>query len=174
MLPAGAGLQRFESVAGYPPRLKIALSRPGLIYGIDLYGIDLAHTRRCGTVRPSLEHPHVTSSSSSGFGRKGRSADYDLRGSAARKLAVESLRNIANVSVSDAGSDVVGPDSDPEVAAIVGLLRGARKPLYVAEVAERLQWDSDRAANALARGGDSGVLAFSKDGDTTMVALTKP
>jgi hypothetical protein len=112
--------------------------------------------------------------SSSGFGRKGRSADYDLRGSAARKLAIESLRNIANVSVSDTGSEVVGPESDPEVAAIVGLLRGAAMPLPVAEVAERLQWNSDKAANALARGGESGVLTFSKDGNTTTVMLIEP
>jgi hypothetical protein len=109
--------------------------------------------------------------SGSGFGRKRKSSDYDLRGSAAQKLAIESLRNIANVNVSDTESEVVGPATDPEIAAIIGVLRGAGTPLTVAEVADRLQWDPDTAANALARGGETGVLAFSKDGDRTTVTL---
>jgi hypothetical protein len=34
-----------------------------------------------------------------------------------------------------------------------------------------LNWDSTKAANALARGGQSGQLSFFSDGDTMKVAL---
>lgn len=112
--------------------------------------------------------------SSSGFGRKSKSGDYDLRGSAARKLAIESLRNIANVNISGSGVEgAVSPETDPELAAIIGVLRGAGTPLAVTEVAERLRWKSDKTANALARGGESGVLRFSTNGETTTVSLAE-
>ena len=111
--------------------------------------------------------------SSSGFGRKGKSLDYDLRGSAAQKLAIESLRNIANVRVRDTGIETAISKGDEELKAIVGLLRDAGTPLPVSEVAERLQWDSGKAADALARGGEIGMLIFSKDGDRTTVALAE-
>ncbi|MDQ2080436.1 hypothetical protein RA307_09610 [Xanthobacteraceae bacterium Astr-EGSB] len=111
--------------------------------------------------------------SRSGFGRKGRSGDYDVRGSAAQKLAIESLRNIANVSVSDVGSAPAPTAMDDELATIAEVLRGAGTALAVAAVAERLGWDSDKTANALARGGQTGVLKFSREGDRTTVALAE-
>jgi hypothetical protein len=106
--------------------------------------------------------------------RWGQSADPTQRGGkAAQKLAIESLRNIANVRVRDTDAEPAGPDTDTELAAIVGVLRGAGTPLAVAEVAERLRWDPDKTASALERGGLSGLLKFSRDGDRTTVALAE-
>ena len=70
--------------------------------------------------------------------RKGKRRNYDVRlGSAARKLAVESVRNVANWGVRD--SDVeAAADTDAELAAIVSVLRNAGTPLAIAEAAEQL------------------------------------
>ncbi len=93
---------------------------------------------------------------------------FDPRGTAAQKMAVESFRNIANTEVREQTSRA---DEDPDVDAIAGLLKGVESPVAVAEVAERLKWDSDRAAGALARGGDRGRLTFVRSGKRTFVGL---
>jgi hypothetical protein len=93
----------------------------------------------------------------------------DPRGTAARRLAVESLINIAGASVGEAPSSAA---NDPEVGAIVELLKSVDRPVAVADVAERLKWDSERAAQALARGGDGGVLTFIRSGASTFVGLS--
>jgi hypothetical protein len=93
---------------------------------------------------------------------------FDPRGTAARKMAVESLRNIANTEVRDATPSA---DEDRDVDAIAELLKGVDSPVAVAELAERLKWDSDRAATALARGGDRGRLTFVRSGGRTFVGL---
>jgi len=92
----------------------------------------------------------------------------DVRGTAARKMAVESFRNIADAKVWESAPS---PEEDPDVDAIAALLKSADRPVAVAEVAERLSWDSDRAANALGRGGDRGRLTFVRSGNRTFVGL---
>jgi hypothetical protein len=61
--------------------------------------------------------------------------------------------------------------ADPEIDAIAELLKGARMPVAVAEVAERLGWDSGRAADALSRGGASSRLTFMSSQGRTFVGL---
>lgn len=100
--------------------------------------------------------------------KKVSSSVYDPRGSAARKMAVESFRNIANTEVRDTAQNS-GEDTDLD--AIAELLKGVDSPVAVAEVAERLNWNSDRAAQALARGGDRGQLTFVRSGSRTFVGL---
>jgi imidazolonepropionase-like amidohydrolase len=92
--------------------------------------------------------------------------DLNVSGSNALRQAIGSTANIANISIGgDARSD------DAELETIVGILRSVHVPLPVAEM---LKWDSAKAADALARGGQRGVLIFSKDGDTTMVTIDQP
>jgi hypothetical protein len=88
-------------------------------------------------------------------------------------MAIESLRNIADVKIREKSSQSDNPE-DPDVERIVDILRDAGASLAVTEIAGRLQWDSDRTANALARGGQSGVLKFTRDQeDRTTVALAQ-
>jgi hypothetical protein len=101
--------------------------------------------------------------------KKGSSSVYDARGTAARKMAIESFKNIANTVVG--GDAVMGPSPDPEVEAIERLLSNATTPVAIAEVAEQLNWDSGRAAEALTRGGDNDRLIFVKSGGRTFVGL---
>ncbi|MEJ2377952.1 MAG: hypothetical protein P8Y71_22060 [Pseudolabrys sp.] len=111
--------------------------------------------------------------SSFGLVNKGKRRDSNARaGSAEQKLAVESVRNVANWGVHEKTGESAA-DTDRELAAIVSVLRNAGTSLAVAEVAKQLQWDSEKTANALARGGEFGVLGFSRDGDWTTVALKK-
>ncbi len=106
---------------------------------------------------------------SGGFGdRKPSSSGYDPRGTATQKMAVESLKNIASFTVGERSSP---PDDDPDVDAISTLLKDAHSPVAIAEVAERLGWDSGHAADALARGGDRGRLTFLRTGGRTFVGL---
>jgi hypothetical protein len=84
-------------------------------------------------------------------------------------MAVESFRNIANTEIAEPTS---GVREDPDVEAIAEVLKNAERPVAVAELAERLSWDSDRAAQALARGGDSGRLTFVRSGNRTFVGLS--
>ena len=107
---------------------------------------------------------------------KSSSSGFDPRGTATQKMAVESFLNIANTTI---GGDVGGgvglrrplPAQDADVDAIIALVEGAKAPLAIAEMADRLRWDSDRAANALERGGDLGRLTFARDGGRTFVGL---
>lgn len=105
------------------------------------------------------------------FGSKKQSSgSLEAGGTAAQKLAVESFKNIANTEI---GALVQGPAAaeDPEVDAIAELLKGASVPVAVAEVAERLGWDSGRAADALSRGATSGRLTFMSSQGRTFVGL---
>jgi hypothetical protein len=103
--------------------------------------------------------------------KKIASSDFGLRGSAARKLAIESLLNIANVYIGgDSSSATV--ISDEEFAPIIEVLRKAKHPVTVGVLAKQLPWDSTKTAEVLARAGQSGLLEFAKDGDTTTVAIS--
>lgn len=96
------------------------------------------------------------------MGKRTSVFQYGTEGTAARKLAIESLQNIANVQL-----------DSPELSAVVGLL--ADHPMAVSDLARRLvSFDSDRLATVLARGGESGLLSFRKEGDDTIVALKDP
>jgi hypothetical protein len=112
----------------------------------------------------------VTSSYVSSKRSKSGYAGFGQQGSAARKVAVDSFQNIANVEISKPATTGSAEDAE-ELKAISGVLHEAAKPLSVAEIAERLAWDSAKAANALARGGQYGLLRFSKVGETTKVEL---
>ena len=108
------------------------------------------------------------------FGSKKRSpGSFDVVGTAAQKLAVESFKNIANTDVSVAvDRDAIGsPAPDPDVEAITALVRNAGAPVAVADVAAQLHWDSGRAAEALSRGGASGRLTFVASAGRTFVGL---
>lgn len=87
----------------------------------------------------------------------------------AQKRAITSVQNVANVFNTSRFDNV---DND-ELAAISELLLAQQTPLTVAEIAEALNWESDRAASALALGGEIGLLRFFKDGDSTRVELSK-
>jgi hypothetical protein len=108
-------------------------------------------------------------------GRRTKSSPYGTRGTAARKLAIESLQNIANVKVGVDALYGTGEDfsaGDPELVEIIALV--SQNAMPVAEVAKSLpSYDSQKVANALARGGKYGILTFSKEGDNTVVALAK-
>jgi len=108
-----------------------------------------------------------------GFGKKSKTSGFSLGGSAARKLAIETTHNIANINIGSTGG---APDpsagDDQDLAAVIELLRQTREPLPVATVAAKLGWDSEKTANALERGGQAGVLAFFRDAEEmTRVAL---
>jgi len=103
--------------------------------------------------------------------KKIKSSDFGLRGSAARKLAIESSLNIANVHIGG-NSSSVKVISDEEFAPIVEVLRKAKLPVRVGVLAKHLPWDSTKTADVLARAGQSGLLEFFKDGDTTTVAIS--
>jgi len=119
--------------------------------------------------------------SSSPGSKKTMSNPYDFHGSAAQRIAVESLKNIANVTIggeprpSKSEGSHTPPETapDPDLDAVVNLLRNARSPLSVADVAGRLQWDSNRAAGTLSRGGGIGRLVFSVVNGRTLVALAE-
>lgn len=98
------------------------------------------------------------------------SVGFGQSGTAAMKLAIQSIQNIANIDIGSTPAADSGQDA-ADLAAISDVLRGAGKPLAVAKVAELLQWDSATAAKAFARGGQSGNLKFSKDGETTLVSV---
>ncbi|HME84080.1 MAG TPA: hypothetical protein VKG91_05890 [Roseiarcus sp.] len=96
-------------------------------------------------------------------GKKSESSASDFRGSAAQRIAVDSLKNIANVTITAI---------KPEVAEIIALLRKSSGALYIYDVADRLGWDSARAANAMSRGAADGQLTFiADDKGQTMVEL---
>jgi hypothetical protein len=101
---------------------------------------------------------------------------FGQQGSAARKVAVDSFQNIANVEIgsSEAVTAAGSVEASEELKTISDVLHEAAKPLAVAEIAERLRWDSAKVANALVRGGQSGALKFSKIGETTLVELSQP
>jgi hypothetical protein len=107
------------------------------------------------------------------FGSKKRSGSFDVGGTAAQKLAVESFKNIANTDVSIAGTDgaIGSPTPDPDVEAITTLVKNAGVPIAVADVAAQLHWDSGRASKALSRGGASGRLTFVASAGRTFVGL---
>ena len=93
-----------------------------------------------------------------------RTSQGSLDKGSARRLAIETTQNIANLKL--------GPSSDhPDIPALTELL--IDQPLPVAQVAKALTWDSERTAEVLARGGEAGLLSFSKRGDTTYVGLFK-
>src|SRR5271165_1666001 len=92
--------------------------------------------------------------SSFSSGKKSNPGASDFRGSAAQRIAVDSFKNIANVTITA---------TDPDVAEIVGFLRKSSGAAYVYKVADRLGWDSTRAANAMSRGAADGQLIFTAD-----------
>jgi hypothetical protein len=100
-------------------------------------------------------------------------------GFAAQKAAIESTHNIANLDfkgVASAGvqdQGAVATARNRDVAAVVEVLRQAATPLSVADAAKQLQWDSQRAANALEWGGQSGALTFFSEGSKTMVTAAR-
>lgn len=97
---------------------------------------------------------------------------FGQSGSAAQKLALDSLQNIANIDIASTGTAT--PDIDAEVEAVGNVLRAAATPLSVAKVAEHLpSWETGRVAKVLARGGQSGMLKFFRDGETTMVDVAR-
>ena len=100
--------------------------------------------------------------------RRLSSGVLDARGTAARKMAIDSFRNIADTTLGPSEADAA---RDRDVDAIVALLKKADQPVAVVEVAERLGWDSDRAAQALSYGGDRGLLTFVRTSPQTLVGL---
>jgi len=105
------------------------------------------------------------------FGSKKQSSgSLGPGGTAAQKLAVESFKNIANTDVGGLVESAAAAE-DVDVDAIALLLKGAGVPVGVAEVAERLGWDSGRAADALSRGAMSGRLTFVSSQGRTFVGL---
>ena len=94
---------------------------------------------------------------------------FGSRGIAAQKLAVDSLQNIANL---DFARPKAASDSSGEAAAISNLLATAAQPMAVADIARDLNWDAVKAAQALVRGAESGLLKFTRDGDETKVELS--
>lgn len=92
----------------------------------------------------------------------------DFRGSAAQRIAVESFKNIANVVIGEVASP---PADEADIAAVVALLQATASPIAIAEVAERLGWDSTRAANALAAGGAAHRLMFFTSDGWTKVGI---
>ena len=92
--------------------------------------------------------------SSFSSGKKPAASAADFRGSAAQRIAVDSFKNIANVTITA---------TDPDVAEIVGFLRKSSGAAHVYDVADRLGWDSTRAANAMSRGAADGQLTFAAD-----------
>ena len=93
-----------------------------------------------------------------------RSSQGSLDKGSARRLAIETTQNIADLKL--------GLSSDhSDIPALTELL--IDRPLPVAQVAKQLTWDSGRTAEVLARGGEAGLLSFSKQGDTTYVGLVR-
>lgn len=85
----------------------------------------------------------------------------------ARKRAVSSVTNVASVL----SGPVAEAESDFELEEVMRILADAGEPLVISEVAARLDWDAETAAQVLARGSDMGALRFFRDDDLTMVAI---
>lgn len=96
-------------------------------------------------------------------------------GKIAQQRAIDSLQNIAGLEIGgDENASASGAPAslrlDSDLDAIVKLLK-PESAVAIRAVAKELGWNADRAAEALMRGGQSGVLHFKKDQDTTMVTL---
>jgi len=90
-------------------------------------------------------------------------------------LALESFKNISNVDIGSSMTEkTVEGGLSPALIKIQNLLLDMKRPLPIAEVADRLGLDSDMAADALAEGGQAGLLRFIRAGDTTSVELAPP
>jgi len=99
--------------------------------------------------------------------RKGSTVIQDT---IAQKRAVKSVANVASVF------GLSGPikneeQIDPDLKALVDVLKSSSDLLSVAEVASKLGWDSDKAASMLVRASRERLLRFLKDGNLTRVEL---
>jgi hypothetical protein len=63
--------------------------------------------------------------------------------------------------------------SDPELTKVIYVLYKLKKPTLVTQVADLVEWDSEKTADALERGGKYGVLVFSRGDKGTMVGLAE-